>query len=99
MSKRVGRNLSGKYRQKLLNHAKQSATDAIKNASKTAIQKTAGPTGDLISNEIVDTIIKLSRTFPQNSLEIVLNETENIGLDREIPRKKNIYIYIYIYLQ
>ena len=33
--------LSGKYSQKLLHHAKQSATDQLKTASKRAIQKIA----------------------------------------------------------
>ena len=32
--KKISRNLSGKYCKKLLDHAKQSATDALKNASK-----------------------------------------------------------------
>ena len=33
--------MSGNYSQKLLDHTKQSATDAFKTASKKAIQKTA----------------------------------------------------------
>ena len=33
---------------------KKSTTDAIKTASKRAIQKTAEPTGDLIGNKIAD---------------------------------------------
>ena len=39
-----------KYGQKLLDSAKKSTTDAIKTASKRAIQKTAEATGDLIGN-------------------------------------------------
>ena len=50
MGKNVGKdickNLSGKYSQKLLDHAKQSATDALNTASKNAIQTTAEATGD-----------------------------------------------------
>ena len=38
---KVAKNLSNKYSQKLLDSAKKSATDAIKTASKKAIQKTA----------------------------------------------------------
>ena len=34
--KNISKNLSSKYSQKLLDHAKQSATDAIKTASKRA---------------------------------------------------------------
>ena len=36
-----GKNLSGKYIKKLLDHAKQSATDTFKIASERAIQKIA----------------------------------------------------------
>ena len=39
MSKNSGKYLIGKYIQKLLDHAKQSATDALKIALKRAIQK------------------------------------------------------------
>ena len=38
-TKNVGNNLSNKCRQKLLDSAKKSTTDAIKTASKRAIQK------------------------------------------------------------
>ena len=41
-----------KYSQKPLDHAKQSATDALETASRRAIQKTAETTGDLVSNKI-----------------------------------------------
>ena len=50
----MGKNLSNKYSKKLLDSAKKSATDAIKTASKRAIQKTEEATGDLIANEIVE---------------------------------------------
>ena len=49
----ISKNLSGKYSKKFLNHAKQSATDTFKTASKIAIQKTAETTDDLIGNKIV----------------------------------------------
>ena len=39
--KNINKNLSSKCSQKLLDHAKQSATDALKTASKRAIQKPA----------------------------------------------------------
>ena len=41
IGKNVSKNVSSKYGQKPLDHAKQSATDALKTASKRAIQKTA----------------------------------------------------------
>ena len=40
-SKRISKNISGKYSHKFLYHVKASATDAVKTTSKRAIQKTA----------------------------------------------------------
>ena len=57
--------LSSKYSQKLLDHAKQSATDALKTSLKRAIQKTAEATGDLIGIKIADKITRSSKTSPQ----------------------------------
>ena len=53
--------MSSKYSQKLLNHAKESATDALKTSSKKVIQKTANAAGDLIGNKIVDRITKVPK--------------------------------------
>ena len=46
------KNLSGKYSQKLLCHANQSTTDALKTISKRVIQKLVEATDDLIGNTI-----------------------------------------------
>ena len=62
MSKNVGTTLNDKRSQKLLDHAKQSATDVFKTASKRLIRKTAKATGDLICNNIADRIAKVSET-------------------------------------
>ena len=51
-AKNMGNGLSNKYGQQLCDRAKKSTTDAIKTASKRAIQKTAEATGDLIGNKI-----------------------------------------------
>ena len=59
----MGKNLSNKYGQKRLDSAKKSTADAIKTASKIAIQKTAKATGDLIGNKIAD-----KEVFRQKSL-------------------------------
>ena len=48
-AKNIGKNLSNKYGQKLVDSARKSATDALKTASKRAIQKKAEATGDLQS--------------------------------------------------
>ena len=61
MSKNIGKNLSGKYSQKLLDSAETSTIDAIKTTSKRANQKTAEATGDLIVNKIVDRITNSSK--------------------------------------
>ena len=55
------RSMSNKYGKKLVDTAKKSATDAIKTASKRAIQKTAEATGDLIGNKIADKITSVSK--------------------------------------
>ena len=57
----MGSNLSNKYSRKLPDSAKTSTIDAIKTASKRAIQKTAQATGDLIGNKIVDKITSVSK--------------------------------------
>ena len=74
IGKNIGKNtskilLSGQYSQKLVNHAKQSAIDAIKAASKKATQKISKATDDLISKKNADRITKVSNTSPQNSSE------------------------------
>ena len=57
----MGKSLSNKYGQKLLDSAKKSTTDAIKTTSKRAIQKTAETTGDLIGNKIADKMASVSK--------------------------------------
>ena len=52
-AKNMGESLSNKYGQKLFDSAKQSTTDAIKTASKIAIQKTAEATGDLNGKKLL----------------------------------------------
>ena len=59
--KNIGKHLSNKYGQKLLESAKKSTTDAMKTGSKRAIQKTAEAPGDLIGNKIADKITSVSK--------------------------------------
>ena len=72
-------------RQQVLGHAKQSATDAFKTASKRAIQKIAVVTGDLTGNRIANRITKVSKNSPQKNLETVTNEN-----DKEIRKEEYI---------
>ena len=60
---------SSKNSQKGLDQTKQSATDALKTASKTAVQKTAEATDYLICNTNAEKIKKVSRGLLQNSSE------------------------------
>ena len=57
----MGKSLSNKYGQKIINSAQKSTADAIKTASKRAIPKTAEAAGDLIGNKIADEITSVSR--------------------------------------
>ena len=61
------RSMSNKYGKKLVDTAKKSATDAIKTASKRAIQKTAEAAGDLIGNKIADKITSISKKKSDNN--------------------------------
>ena len=75
-AKNIGKNLSNKYGQKPLDSAKKSKMDAIKTASKRAIQKTAEATGDLIRNKIADKITsvlkKLQRSCTQKMMMLIV---------------------------
>ena len=53
--------LMGKNSQKPIDHTTQYAIDAIKTASKRAIQKVAEANGDLNGKKIVDKIAKTSK--------------------------------------
>ena len=77
--------MSRKCGQKLLVHAKQSATDAFKASSKRAIQKTAEATGDFIGNKIANRITKVSKNSQHNNSETVTNEH-----DKKIPKERYI---------
>ena len=69
----MGKSLSIKYGQKLLDSAKTSTTDAIKTDSKRAIQKTAEATGDVIGNKIADKITSVSK---KSTKELQNNKTD-----------------------
>ena len=90
MGKNIGKdwskNLSDKYDQKLLDHAKQSVTDAIRTSSKRVIQKTAEGTGDFIDNKIDNRVTKVSKNSKQNNSETVTNDH-----DKEISKERYIF--------
>ena len=67
IGKNISKNVSGKYSQKLLDHGKQSATDALKTSSKRVIQKTAAAAGDLLGNKVANKITKVAKNSQQNN--------------------------------
>ena len=69
--KNISQNLRSKYSQEPLDHAKQSARDVLKTASKRTIQETAEVTGDLIGNKIANKITRVSKTLPKNNSETI----------------------------
>ena len=88
----ISKNLSSKYssgmlamHQKLLDQVKQSATDAIKTASKRSIQKIAEATGDLIGNKTADKITNVLKNLQQNNSETVTNKP-----DKEILKERHV---------
>ena len=88
-AKNRGKSLSNKYGQKLLDNAKKSTTDAIKTASKRAIQKSAEATGGLIGNKIDDKITSVSKKNSAKALQN--NETEEEkGVEIAIHKKRYI---------
>ena len=83
-AKIMGKSLSNKYGQKLLDNTKKSTTDAIKRA----IQKTAEATGDLSGNKIADKITSVSKKKSTKELHNNDDETEDV----EIATSKKRYI-------
>ena len=78
------RSISNKYGKKLVDTAKNSATDAIKTASKRAILKTAEATGDLVGNKIADKITSVSKKSTK--------KLSTIDEDVELTTHKKRYI-------
>ena len=83
-AKIIGKSLSNKYGQKLLDSDKKSTTDVIKTKLKRAIQKTAETTGDLIGNKIADKITSISKKKSPN------NDEREEGVEITTHKKGNI---------
>ena len=91
-AKNMGKSLSNRYGQKLLDNADKSTTDAIKTASKRTIQKTAEATGDLIGNKIANKIT--SKASPKDlsvsnkkSMKKLSNNDEREGVEMTTHKK------------
>ena len=87
MGRKIGKNISesltGKYSQKPLHHAKQSATDAIKTSPKRVIKKRAESSGHSVGNKSANKIGKLSKNSQQSNSETVTNDH-----DKQIPKQR-----------
>ena len=83
-ARNMGTKLSSKCGHKRLDSAKKSRTDAIKTASKYAIQKTAEGTGYLIGNKIADKIT----SFFEKSWTCSQNDESNDEF--ETPKERYI---------
>ena len=88
-AKNMGKGLSNKYGQKLLDSTKKSTTDAIKTTSTRAIQKTAEATGNLIGSKIADKVASVSKKESTKGLH---NNNETKEEDVEITTPKKRYI-------
>ena len=81
---KVAEKLNNNYGQKLAYSAKKSATDALKIAGKSANQKTAEASGDLVDNFIADktTSIKKKQQVNHTQMQLALKH-----------EKKDIYLH------
>ena len=85
-AKNMGKSLSNKYGQKLLDSAKKSTRDVIKTASKRAVHKTAEATGDLIGSKISECFKDYKES--KSAKELPNDEKEDV----EITTYKKRYI-------
>ena len=95
-AKNIGKSLSNKYGQKILDSAKKSTTEAIKVLQKEQFKKTAEATGDLIGNKIVDKITNVSTELHSKkkpAKELHNNDQTKVE-DAEITSHKKRYILL-----
>ena len=85
-AKKIDKNLSNKYSQKIIDTVKKSATDAIKTTSQRTIKKNAEAMGDLVDNKIADKKTSISKK-PVKELPTI-DEDE----DEELTTHKKRYI-------
>ena len=90
-AKNMGKIVSNKYGQKLLDSSEKSTTNAMKIASKRAIQKTAESTGDLIGNKIAGKITILSTDLQsKESAKELQNKKAEVDVEGATPKERYI---------
>ena len=87
-AKNIGKNLSNKYSQKIIDTTKKSAMNAIKTASQRAIQKTAEAMSDLVVNKIADKITSMSKRSTKK-LPTIDEDAELTTHKKDIYHQKN----------
>ena len=75
-------------RQKLLDNAERSATNAFRTSSKRVIQKTAEASGGLIGNKIANRITKVSKNSQQNNLKTIKKQQKKEILKKDTNLQK-----------
>ena len=85
LARNISKKLSCKCQQKLLDHAKQSATDAFKTASNRSVKNRVGATGYLIGYKITNKITTVSKKIQQNNSETVTKD-----YDKEISKERYV---------
>ena len=75
-------------RQKLLDNAERSATNAFRTSSKRVIQKTVEASGGLIGNKIIKRITKFSKNSQQNNLETIKKQQDKKILKKDTNLQK-----------
>ena len=93
LGKNKSKNVNGKYSQKRLDHAKESA----RNALKTSQEKNSKTTGDLTDNKIADKNTKAPKISLQNTLKTVESdyiEGKYLGKDIYLWKKNRILLMI-----
>ena len=89
VGKNISKNTSGKYGQKLLDHAKKSATDALKTSSRRVVQETAEATGDLIGNKIAETVQSKTLQSEPLAMRAKVYDGKNAKVSRSSPQNNS----------
>ena len=79
----MAKNVSNKFSKKFLDSAKTSTTDAIKTASKKAMQKTPEAIGYLIGNKVADKITSVSKKSPKELQNDEMEAPKKIHMSRK----------------
>ena len=94
VDKIIIKNLSGKYSQKLLDHAKLSATDTFKTSSKKSFKKQQKQPVILL---VIRLPIELQK-FQKNHNKLTQRKLQMRLIKKKSKEYLYIYIYIYIYI-